>query len=348
MSRIVRSFVSAALFVLASGVAFVSHAGAATREYAIHDLGPAAPGAASEAMAINAIGQAVGWTAASASGQPSPALFEVGVPPVVLNSLSGVAVAINRGGDVIGEKTYTDRFAAFFWRDGVTTDVPSLGGPLGTLLHGLNDRGTAIGWSQATDGAVHAVLFRRGRLVDLGTWGADAAQGHAINNQGVMIGTRDVNETATREGVRVSPEGVVEVLAPQVGMPWVAPLAINRAGDVAGQMSQYRYFEGPRFGFVLIAGVTQTVALPGASVSNALSINDRGAVVGYSDAAGVFEPRAILFERGVATDLNALPGLEAAGWARLVSARGINNAGEIVGYGIKLTGETRAFKLVPR
>jgi probable HAF family extracellular repeat protein len=78
--------------------------------------------------------------------------------------------------------------------------------------------------------------------------------------------------------------------------------------------------------------------------SAAGSINNQGDVVGFSITKS-FASRAFLWRKGVMTDLNTVISAN-AGWA-LMSAGHINDAGQIVGYGM-LNGSLHAFLLTPR
>ncbi|HEY9605578.1 MAG TPA: hypothetical protein V6C85_28500, partial [Allocoleopsis sp.] len=83
----------------------------------------------------------------------------------------------------------------------------------------------------------------------------------------------------------------------------------------------------------------------GGNNSSAEDINNLGQIVGASStAANVLDTHAILWEEGVMTDLNSLIPLD-SGWL-LSDARGINNTGQIVGYG-SINSEFHAFLLTP-
>ncbi|CAN5155565.1 hypothetical protein BH24CHL7_BH24CHL7_14770 [soil metagenome] len=85
-------------------------------------------------------------------------------------------------------------------------------------------------------------------------------------------------------------------------------------------------------------------SLPGSTFSRAFEINARGIAVGEAFTASPERSRAVLWHDGHAHDLNDFlaPG---SGWV-LRSAEGINEEGQIVGYGT-FEGQTRAFLLTP-
>jgi probable HAF family extracellular repeat protein len=87
--------------------------------------------------------------------------------------------------------------------------------------------------------------------------------------------------------------------------------------------------------------------LPGDVYSAGLGINDRGDIVGASidgnPATG--NPRAFLRLDGVMTDLNTL--VPSNSTLYLLTAFGINEAGEIVGFGVNSVGNVHAFLAIP-
>jgi probable HAF family extracellular repeat protein len=88
--------------------------------------------------------------------------------------------------------------------------------------------------------------------------------------------------------------------------------------------------------------------LPGDVNSAALGINDRGEMVGASfGAAGPINgnPRAFLWKDGGMTDLNDL--IPANSPLHLLTAFGINDAGEIAGFGVTSSGDLHAFLATP-
>lgn len=76
------------------------------------------------------------------------------------------------------------------------------------------------------------------------------------------------------------------------------------------------------------------------SVAN--DINNAGLIVGKSERISGSAAVAILWENGIAIDLNTLIP-SGSGW-NLLSAEGINDAGDIVGFGT-FGGNSRAFLL---
>jgi probable HAF family extracellular repeat protein len=123
--------------------------------------------------------------------------------------------------------------------------------------------------------------------------------------------------------------------------------AINARGQMVGLAYRAR---GPDIGaraFLWDAGeLIDLGALPDLPESYPVGLNNAGQVVGFSSRGGdAFEDvRAWVWEHGVLHDLNdRLP--PDSGW-ELTSARGINDAGQIVGGG-RHHGAQHAFLMTP-
>lgn len=82
----------------------------------------------------------------------------------------------------------------------------------------------------------------------------------------------------------------------------------------------------------------------GGTNSYAWGINEPGQVVGEAQIVGNLSYHAFLYSNGVMTDLNTLIPAD-SGW-ELIRATRINDAGQIIGYGI-VNGEIHGFLLTP-
>jgi probable HAF family extracellular repeat protein len=108
------------------------------------------------------------------------------------------AFDINDNGVVVGESYVGNSGAAFYWRDGQMRRLPTLGGRRSSAL-GINNRGQVVGRADFVGApfanAGHAVLWQKGRIVDLNTLvvnlPADVAleTAEAINDEGVIVGS---------------------------------------------------------------------------------------------------------------------------------------------------------------
>jgi len=140
---------------------------------------------------------------------------------------------------------------------------------------------------------------------------------------------------------------------------WAGSPQSNRDGNVANVVNN----RGQVAGVSAMSGNTTTHAflwtkergkmldlgtLSGDVNSAALGINDRSEVVGASfGAAGPINgnPRAFLWKDGVMTDLNDL--VPANSPLHLLTAFGINDAGDIAGFGVTSSGDLHAFLATP-
>jgi probable HAF family extracellular repeat protein len=178
-------------------------------------------GGLSEAVAINNAGRAVG-SSGDFHAQSHAELWrlkdntETSLGTLVTNNPHGfifdpgsAANAINIEGDVVG---WSDALLfdaqgnpieaathAFRWRNGVMTDLGTLGGSTFSVANGINDTGEIVGVSDIANGASHAFLDRRNRMVDLGDLANDPklnSQADGVNDRGQIVGWSEVRLTA--------------------------------------------------------------------------------------------------------------------------------------------------------
>src|SRR5262245_48247502 len=316
-------------------------------DYVVEDLGALPGDSSSVAWAVNANGDVVGW-----SMGPSGARAFVYTSATGMVALPGppdrprsVARDINDDGLIVGSANRggTDLGNAVVWSGGTVQDIGTLGTGLYSEAWGINNLGQVVGWSY-TDGGnglsgVHGFLYtEKEGLVDL-TPESDNGYALDVNDAGQVTGYKTAlggyHAFRWQQGT-FADLGVLPGYAHSFG--W----AINATGRVAGSSSSA---SGNRERFVRSSDTGGLEDLGGTGEHNvALGINAAGLVVGtrgqsskrgvlYSDAAGL-------------RDLNALidPSL---GWV-LLAANDINDAGQIVGYGLNnFSGLTHAVRLSP-
>jgi probable HAF family extracellular repeat protein len=93
------------------------------------------------------------------------------------------AVAINKGGQVLGNCYQGDNTLAVVWTNDSPTVLPTLGGGAASAT-AINNLGQAVGTSNTSTGALDAFLWKNGTMTDLGNSFSPAA----INDSDVIVG----------------------------------------------------------------------------------------------------------------------------------------------------------------
>lgn len=304
-------------------------------------------GPSSTAYGINDNGQVVGQ--ADISSQTSHAFFwdpnngmkDLGTldsynGPGTFNGFVGsYARSINNRGQIVGASVASVTFnvgssiynsqpipRATLWDHGTVsylgisfrngTDESSLPYPVGTTANSINKAGQIVGTAQDWPDPAknsYAVLWQNGTNTPLGsqTYSIYDSVGNGINNKGQAVGTFTVGP-----------------------------------GTVNGP-----FVKGFILDFNSATGVTTNGNTLEPISSHALSVNNKGQVVGYGfKTIAPPEPNHAFFwdKQGVLIDLNTvIP--NNSGWT-LNIAYGINKTGQIVGQG-QLNGQAHAFLLTP-
>lgn len=341
--------------------------GALAENYSITDLGPVSSGGkdagqperrghikvitnigslgglyGNHGIAINNAGQATG--SYSGPNDTLTFLYSKGVM-VGIGTLGGDyshGAAINSAGEVVGDSSLGGEATrhAFLYSKGTMTDLGTLGGDL-SWARGINNRGQVVGASYTNDSA-HAFLYSGGLMTDLGTLGGYNSVATGINNAGQVVGYSQCGDEYTKWRAFLYTGGtMIDLGTPgDVGFAY----GINDAGQVIGDY----HFDGPYFthAFLYSDGVmTDLGTLDGDPASYVSGINNVGQVVGnsYNWATDIQKP--FFYNKGVMINLNTLLSPD-SDW-KLTSAMGINESGQIIGFGRK-GGITRAFIMTPR
>jgi len=224
----------------------------------------------------------------------------------------------------------------FLYQDGELFPLPTLitGGTFSAS--DINERTEIVGQANGGDGALHPVIYKNGKVIDLGLpLGVAGAGARAVNDRGQIVVT-------TLEGVTstfVYDKGTFYDTG-SLGNSDTVGAKMNNRGQVVGLS---RTSGGVLHAFVYDNGrMTDLGDLYGTG-SNASGINDVGDVVGGATRSD-FTPTAFIWSRGVMKDLNLLL-VDSDGW-HVTQASAINNAGEIVGSAVR-EGEQRAVLLQP-
>lgn len=273
----------------------------------------------------------------------------------------------------------------FVWRDGHMSALPTLGGPNG-FATGVNNRGQIVGWAENTRddptcdefNDTHQVLQFEAVMWtgEHGHYRAHALPPYpgdldgaatAINQRGQVVGISGICDGAvgggTAEHMVLWWHGKVMRLLPTLGGSfWNTPMDINNRGNVVGfsdlagdgplspNFNAFFWSAHPYNcdGRVIDGGETCDLGVaPGDSLSEALGVNDRDQVVGFSFGAADPDGRAFIWQDGKMIDLNTLvaPGTT----LELVDAQDINDQGVITGQALDpATDALVAFKAVPQ
>jgi probable HAF family extracellular repeat protein len=224
----------------------------------------------------------------------------------------GTAVALNEAGQV----AVNNRESGFPWRGAITgpSGVPDFGtfGGSDNVVHGINNKGDAVGLAQTADGETHAFHYSAGRLLDLSaSAGLDNAS--VINDRGQIAGQHEGR-------AYVYLDGALEFFGP----PDTGVSDINERGDIVGAA----VFDGDEpHAYLYSQGKMTDLGGLGGGFSTASAINDLGTIVGYG-IAGDGRQRAFMVDAGVMTDIGGLAGTSAA--------FDINNHGQAVGMADQL------------
>jgi probable HAF family extracellular repeat protein len=253
---------------------------------------------------------------------------------------------------------------AFQWNRGILADLRALPGNNGnnsSFASAINNDGLISGFSET--GSIdpdtgypetHAVLWNKGKIRDLGTFGGTQSAAMDVNDLGQVVGgalntTDDPFEAefvfgfgllgwtgTTQVRAFVWQNGVMRDLG-TLGGPDAFAYAINRFGQIAGQ-SYTSDTPNPTTGiptvdpFLWTNGKMIDLGTLGGTIGFPVWLNDWGQVVGFSNLAGDQFYHGFLWEHGAFKDLPPASGGDNS-WALW-----INDLGDVIG-GSNLPGD---------
>lgn len=270
------------------------------------------------------------------------------------NGSTARAFHLNNAGVVVGESRYSPVIGtsslAFAW-DPITETMSALAEEtIGSYAIAINESGTVAGsrWMFPNGTVVWPRAVRwtaNDGFTDLGTLGGFSSWGSGINERGEIVGRADLSGAFPFHAFVHRPdpggEGVMVDLGTLGGRVSGAN-AINDAGDVVGASERTGgNLNVDGHAFLWRDGLMHDLGALEGDNSTAFAVNNAGFVVGESPV----QVRPFLWHRGVMIDLNRLIDPQ-SGW-ELESARGLNDYGEIVGWGIHPEGHRRPWRLRP-
>jgi probable HAF family extracellular repeat protein len=219
----------------------------------------------------------------------------------------------------------------------VPVDLGTLGGlsaGRSSEAHAVNPSGDIAGWSTPTQtfGAfrVHAVLWRNGEIIDLGTLGGDLSRARGINPSGVVVGSALTPDNYYYHAFRWE-NGVMTNLGALPGYPGSDAFGISPDGRVVGRSQRS---DGGGHACLWENGAMVDLGTLGGVTSVAYAINPSGVIVGSSQTTEGAE-HAFVWRDGTMTDLGTLGGARSVAYA-------INPRGDVVGSSTTAAAEEHA------
>ncbi len=216
------------------------------------------------------------------------------------------------------------------------TDLGTLPGDEGSSATGINNSGQIVGYSYTVSSSpgntfyvTHAFVYSNEAMQPLGTLGGTTSSASAINDNGLIIGS-STNADGDLLGFTYSNDAMAPLL----------PTSDN--GGIGNGLNKNGSIVGGNGNGILVANGTLLKEFNslGGSGCSAIAINTSGTIVGNSRGPDE-QPRAFIYTGGPADQFGGYPVTDltdtitsSSGWI-LQSAKAINDAGKIVGYGIK-------------
>jgi probable HAF family extracellular repeat protein len=224
-------------------------------------------------------------------------------------------------------------FHSFQWQKGAMTDLGALPGDNSSCATWISRNGLITGMSStrtfdpALGGiAAHAVFWREGEIIDIGTFGGAESLALGVNDRGQVAGsaTNTIADSVSGFGTQLRAfrwqNGVMQDLG-TLGGPDAFATSINESGQVAGCANTDSVNQNA---FLWDNGEMIDLGSFGGTYACAFQVNNHGQVMGLSTLPGDQVQRAFFGDQRGITDLGNFGGSE-------VEPFWLNERGEVVG-----------------
>jgi probable HAF family extracellular repeat protein len=322
---------------------------------ALHDAPSAAPartiydlggilGRANLAMDVNDRGDVVGVGAFQSEvlAETRALLWSRGtlvtLPPLP-GDVASMAGSINNRGQVVGHSIAAPFVASpVLWDRGTVVKLEALPNQVTGQAMDINDHGEIAGTVTLYDawtGQQRAVVWRKGKAIDIFPPSVTWSSALAINNRGQVVGQafgsmmvreRNISRSVELNGAYIWDRGKVTLLGTLGGVNTIA-FDINDRGQITG-MSDNEV--GEYHTFLWVRGRMRDLGTLTEGHSTGLGLNNKAEVVGQADPGVAF-----VWRQGRIRSL----GFFESDFSR---AESINGRGVVVGVGVDSAGENHA------
>ena len=240
---------------------------------------------------------------------------------------NGQASAINNRGQVVGysETANTDptcppapTISPVLWEKGQAQPLPLVGTDPDGFANGINDQGTAVGYSGSCIAAKHAVMWKNNTAFVLQDTGyARSNYAFAINNLGQIVGKVRSADGTTFVAALWQPDGTLTILGILPGDHAAFATGINNLGQVVGNNIDSNNNWSHGFIWQNRVMTDLNTLIPADSnlfIISASNINERGQISGM--ATVLTGPHAGDIHAYLATPVDASIGTSMADFAR--------------------------------
>lgn len=262
---------------------------------------------------------------------------------IPLGSLGADAYStgINDSGEVSGySRLLTAQSHAFLYgappggAQPVLIDLGTLGGQ-NSFGYAINNSSRVVGTSQTSQGNSHAFIYKNGTMSDLhGLLSGEASSATGINDADHVVGTFRTADSVTHAFLLADQ---TLIALGTLGGAESQPAAVNDSDQVVGS-SDLASGDDRAFLYSRADGVMTDLGTLGGNFSNASDISDSGFVTGRAALANNAGSHAFLYKSDFGMiDLGTLDG------GGLSLGRGVNNAGQVVGWALASDFSLKAF-----